>query len=461
MSTTITYQDYLQSSDRLQFLSDAVNRYRVSPFFQQALTATAYFRGENTTVARKTILRARKVENRDEHGRLRSRAALREVVGNRIGSSFLRRFVVQQNQYLLSNGCQLASAATKQKLGYDFDHVLSRMGEKALLHGVCWGFWNSDHLEMLECALDARSGFFPLLDEMTGQVRLGVQFWQVSLQRPMYLRVFDEEGVTLYRRDGHQLRLLQPRRPYVLTRRMDLFGETVLPEGGYPRLPLFPLWGNPEHQSELTPAIRAKIDAYDRILSDFADNLDRANDIYWVLNNFGGTTDEVAEQLEEINRVKAIACISDGTGAASTAEPHTIEVPYEARQKALELLERTLYQDFMALDMKSLTGGSLTNVAIRTALANLDLKADRYEWEVSQFVLQLLRFLGDDSEEVRFKRQDVSNASEIVADIERMRGDITHAVALKLNPYIQTEEVDAILHTAEGGAHGNQAYVSC
>ena len=92
----------------------------------------------------------------------------------------------------------------------------------------------------------------------------------------------------------------------------------------------------------LTPDIKSKIDAYDRILSDFADNLDRANDVYWVLNNFGGTADDVAEMLAEISRIKAVANLSDGTGGGATAEPRTIEVPYQARQAALNILERAL-----------------------------------------------------------------------------------------------------------------------
>ena len=86
MYTDLTYQDYLQSPDRRAFLTEAVTRYQNSAFFRDCLTATAYFRGRNTTVAHKTILRARRVETRDARGRSRSRAELKDVVGNRVGS---------------------------------------------------------------------------------------------------------------------------------------------------------------------------------------------------------------------------------------------------------------------------------------------------------------------------------------------------------------------------------------
>ena len=445
MFTNVTWQDYLAAEDRGALLLEAVRRFKASRGFLNALEANAYFRGENSRVARKTILRARKVETRDAKGRRHFRAGTEDVVGNRIGSGFLFRFVTQQNQFLLSEGVGLPEAV-KNRLGADFDHQLERLGECALLHGCAWGYWNADHIEVIETAKNSLSGFFPLLDEMTGQMMLGVQFWQIAPERPLYLRLFDLDGATVFRREKDGLKTLIPRQAYRRTVRSDALGEVITEEPGYGRLPLIPLRANTDGLSEFTPAIRAKIDAYDSILSDFADNLDRANDVYWVLNNFGGTMDEVAEMLEQINRVKAVANLNDGTNA-STAEPHTIEVPYAARRAALDLLERALYQDYMALDMDALTGSSLTNVAIRVAMANLNLKADRYEWQLRQFMSDLLEMIGSPCADIRFKRQAIGNESETVADIAVMRSDIDRETALRLNPYISDEAIPALTHT--------------
>ena len=444
MFTDITWQDLLAASDREALLLEAIRRYKASPGFQQALEANCYFRGENTQVARKTILRARKIEGLDANGRRRVRTGTEDVVGHRIASAFLFRFVTQQNQFLLSEGVSLPEAC-KQALGADFDHQLEHLGECALLHGCAWGFWNADHLEIIEAAKNAYSGFFPLMDEMSGEMKLGVQFWQIAPERPMYVRIFDEQGVRILREDHKALSVAVDHEPYRRSRFEDALGTSILIEEGYGRLPLIPLKANADGTSELTPAIKAKIDAYDTILSDFADNLDRANDVYWVLNNFGGTMDEVAELLEQINRVKAVANLSDGTGSGATAEPHTIEVPYIARREALGLLERALYQDYMALDMDAITGSSLTNVAIRAATANLNLKADRYEWQVRRFVQELLRLIGHPTEDIRFVRQTITNESEVVQDIYAMRQDIDQRTALRLNPYIQEEEIEPLM----------------
>ena len=444
MFTDITWQDYLGADDKEALLLEAIRRYKASPEFHHALEANCYFRGENVAVARKTILRARKIESQDAAGRRRVHTGTEDVVGNRIASAFLFRFVTQQNQFLLSEGVSLPEEA-KHALGADFDHQLEHLGECALLHGCAWGFWNADHLEIIEAAKNAYTGFFPLLDEMNGEMMLGVQFWQLASDRPMYVRIFDQEGARIFREDRKGLAVVVEHEPYRRTFSEDARERSITIEAGYGRLPLIPLKANTAAASELTPAIKAKIDAYDTILSDFADNLDRANDVYWVLNNFGGTMDEVAELLEQINRVKAVANLSDGSGNGATAEPRTIEVPYAARREALDLLERALYQDYMALDMDALTGGSLTNVAIRAAAANLNLKADRYEWQVRQFVQNLLALIGHPTEDIRFKRQTIANESEVVADIAAMRDDIDQRTALRLNPYIQEEEIEALM----------------
>ena len=118
----------------------------------------------------------------------------------------------------------------------------------------------------------------------------------------------------------------------------------------------------------------------------------------------------------------------------------------EQAQAALEILQKQLYSDFMALSMEELTGGSLTNVAIETAMLNLNLKADRYEWQCFAFVQKVLRLLGIETEEIKFKRQTISNRSEMVSDISLMRDYIDQETALKINPYIDQEEIPEILN---------------
>lgn len=451
MYTAITYQDWeaTPETQRPALLEAIIGSYKVSDDFRQALDALKYFRGENPTVAEKVILREGiyRARSTDPDGCTTERkiAQQQAVKGARLPASFLFRFITQQNQYLLGNGVTLGDAAQKDRLGLGFDTALAQLGEQALIAGVAWGFWNLDHLEIIPAARDRLTGFVALLDEETSAPMVGVQFWQVAADKPMHVRLFERDGLTVYRHSKDGLVVISPKRAYALTLARDAAGVMVTGESNYSALPVIPLYANPEKRSELTQAIRQKIDAYDFISSDFVDNLDKANEVFWVLNNFGGTLADMADMIDTVRRTGIIASISDGVGGASTAEPRAFEVPYQARQTALAILEKELYKDYMAVNMDEITGGSLTNVAIKTATLNLNLKADRYEWQVFRFVQQVLALLGIETEEIKFKRQSISNDSEIIANIATMRQDIDQRTALRLNPYIDQESIDDIV----------------
>lgn len=445
MFIAYTYQDYLRASEseRLPMLLDIIKQYKASDDFQRAIITSRYFNSQNDAINKKVMLQQRFFKG--ENGKVLP--AQKEIIGNRISSNFLFRFVVQQNQFLLGNGVTLQDAETKVRLGTGFDKLLEQAGEKALLHGVCWGFWNKDHVELIQAAANELSGFVALLDERTGEHMLGVQFWQIDAKRPLYVRVFEMDGVTEYVQQEKEdaLRLLTAKQPYKTKTYTDAAGVVAAEGINYNRLPLVPFYANNEHRSEFSDAIKSKIDIFDRIFSDFGDNLERANDVYWVLNNFGGTMDEVRQMISQINELRAIVNVSDGMGGGSSAQPYAFEVPYEARKTALELLQKELYSDYMGLNMDEITGGSLTNVAIDVATMNLNLKADRYEWQAFAFVQGILQLAGVTSERIRFKRQSITNRSETVQDIRNMREDIDLETALKLNPYIDQEEIPEII----------------
>lgn len=449
MYTTHTYQDWLSTTEqnRPALAREIVRSYCAGAEFRRALTALDYFRGENTAIRQKMLLKPVAVTYRDDHGRTRKRSKAQEIAGNQVSSSFLFRFVTQRSQTLLSNGVTLEDAALKARLGPEFDGVLQQLTEHALCQGHAYLFWNADHAEPLYAAVDGCSGFVALLDETTGAPMVGLHFWRLNEKRPQYIRVFEPEGVAIYRidRDGG-VQTVQERRAYKQLVRRDALGEEIIGAQNYAgALPIVPLYADDDKAGMLTQSLKTKIDAYDRIQSDFADNLDRANDVYWVLNNFGGTTDDIVEMLEQINRIKAVANISDGTGSGSTAEPHTIEVPYEARRVALDLLERAMYADAMALDMDQMTGGSLTNVAIKAASYNLNIACDRLEWQVRKTVQGVLRLLGVETESIRFKRSGIANDSETIQDIYTFREDITREYALRLNPMVEDADIPDII----------------
>lgn len=435
-----------------KIIARAIEAYKSSEAFQSALDANMYFQGNSPVIDKKTLLRGRVISFETEDGFTKNRFENEEIAGNRICNNFLFHFVTQENQYLLGNGVVLDTPATKERLGAGFDKALEKVGEKALLHGVSWAFWNKDHIEPISAAKDANSGFVALLDEMTGVAMVGIQFWQISDNKPMCVRLFEVDGITEYRQlrggdlvvpEGHQ------KRAYLSSVFRDGAGEMEIDSRNYDVLPIIPLYANDDATSELTQSVKSKIDLYDRILSDFGDNLDRANDVYWVLNNFSGSVTDIAVMFEYINRLKAVVNQGDGVSGGATAEPKTLEVPYQARQAALELLRKALYEDYMALNMEEISGGSLTNVAIQAATTNLNLKVDRFEWQCFDFVQRVLRLIGVETEKISFTRQTLINKSEIINDIYVMQGDLDRETRLQLNPYILQEDIPDIISKVE------------
>lgn len=466
MYTEITYQDWIETLDRdkPRKLLDIIRGYKTSEDFQHALTAQAYFESRNESISAKVIMKPVTVNTSEEiNGNTRNRKSvvMDEIVGARVYSNFFFRFVVQQCQFLLGSGVTIGGDESdqdedleegnnlKEKLGIGFDTLLQQIGEKALIHGTCWGYWNLDHVEVIEAAKDARSGFVALVDELDGANRIGIQFWQLSDRKPLWIRLFEIDGISLYKVDHTEDKnanviLVEPKQPYMRKLYTDAAGSYELDSSNYPALPVVPMYANPERRSELTNALRSKIDAYDRISSDFVDNLDRANEIYWVLNNFGGTREDIAEIVAEFERLRMIVNQSDGMGGGSTAAPHNFQVPYEARRVALELLKDEICRDFMGLSLEEITGGSLTNVAIRAAETNLNLKCDRFEWQVFKFVQDMLKLQGVETEQINFTRRGMTNYSETVSDIALM-DYVDTETKLRINPYINQEDILGIL----------------
>ena len=449
-----TYQDWEQAQNKLAFIPMVIQRYKDSSDFRIGLEANAYFNGENTEIMKKVLIKPDVITTQTEDG-VQKTLESKQVIGNRLSNDFFFRFIVQQNQFLLGNGVTLKDSEIKKKLGHAFDTRLQETGENALLHGVAWGYWNNNHIESISAVKDPLSGFVALCDEITSEPKVGIQFWQIARDKPMGVRLFEMDGVTIYRYPSNGtidndtvVTVVENKRPYKVKTFADGGGTDVIGGENYRSLPVVPLFANKEKRSELTHNIKSKIDAYDRIQSDLGDNLDRANDVYLVLNNFGGDAKDVINMIEMINSVKAVLNQSNAVGGGASAEPRTIEVPYAARATALDILKKSLYQDFMALDMDEIKGGSLTNVAIKTAMANLNLKADRYEWQCFSFVQNILAFVGvegEDSEIIRFNRRGIVNESETIANIYMARQDVSRQWALEANPMVNADEIPSIL----------------
>ena len=278
----VTWQDLVEINerksdrDKIQFVFMLINTHKNTREYEDALVAVEYAKQRN-----KTIMDYQKLLYT-----MTGKAVPDNYSANyKLASNFFYRFVTQQNQYLLGNGISWNNDDTKELLGDSFDNEVQKAGYNALVSGVSFGFWNLDHLDVFTL-----QEFAPLYDEENGALMAGVRFWQLDKSKPMRATLYEPDGYTDYVWDGEG-QILHEKRPYILKiRSSQIDGDEIYDGANYPSFPIVPLWGNQHKQSELT-GLRSEIDAYDLIKSGFANDLDDASQIYWIVQNAGGLDD--------------------------------------------------------------------------------------------------------------------------------------------------------------------------
>lgn len=394
-----SYQDLIAASEneaaKMAFVFAAITEHKGTTPYIIALDAEQYYRGLNPRITRyeKIIYDMRGDAHVDKW-----------TPNHKIASNFFNFAITQENQYLLGNGATFTKDDTKAKLGDDFDTKLQDLGKKALVGGVAFGFFNLDHIDTFSLL-----EFVPLYDEENGELRAGIRFWQVSPDKPMRATLYEDDGYTDYLRANDKSAILHEKRPYKLkVRTSEADGEEIYDGENYPTFPIVPLWGNDKKQSELVGR-QGTIDALDLLNSNLINNLDEANYIYWVLTNCGGMDDiDDAKFIEQLKTTHVAH--ADGDSGA-TAEAHTIEAPYQASESAIQTIQRRLYEDFMCLDVNSLSAANKTATEIKAAYQPLDSKCDMYEYCVIEFVQKILKLAGID-DKVTFTRSKVVNKSD-------------------------------------------------
>lgn len=439
MKTYEDLTDVLLKGDEkatISFILSAIQEYKSSSMYKEACVAYDYFCRRNTTIT--------------QYQKLLYTVSGETVPDNysanyKFCNAFFQIFVMQENGYLLGEGVTFNNDSTKKQLGGDrFDNQMMRLAEAALWGGVAYGFFDKDYLTIF----DTRE-FVPLNGEEDGALHAGIRFWQIDNTKPLRATLYEEDGFTdyIWRTNAHNRNIeeagevLHPKRPYVqIIGHTEADGDEILDGKNYPGFPIVPLWANGMKQSELT-GLREKIDGYDLIQSGFANDLDEASMIYWTITNAGGMDDmDLVKFVERMKTVKAAVVDEQG----SHAEAHTMDVPYAARQAALQDLRDSLYRDAMALDTDKISAGAITATAIQAAYENLDLKCDRFEMCISDFIDGLLKLIGiEDSPTL--KRVKVTNMAEQTTMILSAADYLDSETVLKHLPFLSLDEINTII----------------
>lgn len=440
----LTFQDFLEEPNVLDFIGKAINQHVSSEDYKIAQEADAYDRQKNTTIYNyvRMIFTSTGTPVQDF-----------TAANNKIASNFFHRLNTQRCMYSLGNGISFSDHKEKrmvkgveqtvdltdEMLGTEFDTDLRDGAYKALIHGVCFGFWNLNKLYVFPL-----TEFVPLWDEETGALRAGIRFWQLDKDKPITAVLYEEDGYTKFRGGRHSgnmnFAIVQPKTAYKQVYRESAAGGVeVVGAENYGSLPIVPLWGSKLHQSTLVGMQRA-IDSYDLIRSGFANDLTDCAQIYWIISNCSGMTDAELARFRDRLKVQHIA-VADTENSAVT--PYTQEIPFQARQAYLDAIRAGIYEDFGGLDVHTVAAGA-TNDHIDAAYQPLDENADDFEYQIIKFVQQILALMGVEDTPV-FKRNRISNQMEQVQMVMMEAQYLDDETVLQKLPNVTVDEIPGIL----------------
>ena len=251
-----------------------------------------------------------------------------------------------------------------------------------------------------------------------------VIFWYVDRigkddKKIKRIQVWDSSQTFFYmQEDDGQIELdanekINPR-PHALYKKdksEDLYYED------YGFIPFFRLDNCKKQFSGLKP-IKALIDDYDLMSCGLSNNIQDTNEALYVVKGFQG--DNLDELMLNMKAKKHVGVDDDGG-----VEIHTVDIPVEARKTKLELDEKNIFRFGMGVNNEGLKDTSATtSIAIKSAYSLLDLKSNKLEIRLKQFMRKLLKVIlkeindqnGTDYQQkdvyFDFEREIITNAQE-------------------------------------------------
>lgn len=171
---------------------------------------------------------------------------------------------------------------------------------------------------------------------------------------------------------------------------------------GFGFIPFFRLDNCKKQFSGLKP-IKALIDDYDLMACGLSNNIQDTSEAYLAVKGYEG--DDLDELAMNFRAKKHIS-----VGEGGDIDIKTVDIPYQARQTKLDLDEKNIYRFGMGFNAAQHGDGNITNVVIKSRYALLDLKCNKLEIRLKQFMRKLLAVVLDEinaEEGTDYQQKDV------------------------------------------------------
>lgn len=321
----------------------------------------------------------------------------------KISHPFFTELVDQAVQYMLSGDNEFIKSDDPKlqvelnKYFHDDENFLSELYE--LLTGCMskgfeymYAYKNADDRLAFECA--DSMGVIEVRAKDTDSNTENVIYWYVdrvekSNKKIKRIQVWDKDNTYFYvQNDEGKLMIDEDQeinpRPHVIYSKngKDKYFENF----GF--IPFFRLDYCQKQYNALKP-IKDIIDDYDLMSCGLSNNIQDASEYVVVVKGFQG--DNMEELMQNVKTKKHIG-VSDNGGI----EFKTVEIPYQARKMKMDEDEKNIYRFGMGFNSAQMGDGNITNIVIKSRYALLDLKCNKLEIRLKQFLRKILKIVLDE-----------------------------------------------------------------
>lgn len=235
---------------------------------------------------------------------------------------------------------------------------------------------------------------------------------------------------------------------FIVDTQMTETSDILKHESG--RVPFIPFFNNNIMVDDLKN-IKGHADTYDKVYSDFVNDLEDIQEIIFILTNYEG--EDLGEFLTSLKKYKTVKTTNDSDSDKSGLQTLTIDIPIEAREKLLDITRKAIFEKGQGVDPQPDAFGNASGVALKFMYSLLELKAGLLETEFrlgfGDFIRAICQYLKVECKTISqtWTRTAITNDTEIAAICTSSVGVISQQTLLKNHPFV--DDVQAELKDLE------------
>lgn len=373
------------------------------------------------------------------------------VVDQKIGYLLSSPPVIDVSKEYQNENSETLLSKIKKVLGKQFSEVIKQLGIDAANTGTGWlGYWEDENGQFDYYYINPLT-IMPIYDYSKPKKEL-----QAVIRRYKYANQSGEEVTRYEIWDKEEVAYLIKKNDdgKNTINFEDISGNFNIQPHTYGRVPFIPFKNNAKGFNDLQ-MYKDIIDAMDKLVSGFANDIDDIQEIIWVIKNYTGETsktdfdvdgNEITKEVNPLQMLKAEKWLSvDDKGGV---EAVTGDIPYEARQVMFDLLDKEFWKAAMAVDPNPERVGNQSGEYMEFLYGLLEQKASltetMFRTALDEFLQAIVKHLGT-GEEIDFTqswyRTKPRNDKELVEIINSTPAEVmSYETKTKLHPLIEDAE---------------------